>query len=112
MTTREAFIKEFDEKNARALETAADSHLFDMSGHAGQKGSDDFKWVLITCISFQCAERHAAYHGISIPWQTLRVWIKQHADLRNYDGGFDALSLFAGAYNEFMPDEEGGLKEE
>ena len=106
MSTRESFDEKFGEDAAKELEVAAYSHATDMSQLSGDRGSDEFKWVLITCISFQCAERHAKYHGISILWETLKSWIKWNVDFRDYDGGFDALSLFAGAYNEYLPDKE------
>lgn len=61
-------------------------------------------------IGYQCAEvdRYRKHHKITVPWASLKEWIKAHAFLGNHDGDCDYLGLFAGVYNEYIlqPDPE------
>jgi hypothetical protein len=36
----------------------------------------------------------------------VKQWIKEHADLSNHDGDYDAISLLVGVYNEYTSQED------
>jgi hypothetical protein len=107
MNCREKFVEQFGAEQAVKLEVAAESHSNGVN--SGRRGSDPFKWVLLICIGYDCAKKQGfrEYHGITIPWEELKQWIKDRADLGSHDGDSDYLSLFAGTYNEFMPTKVG-----
>ena len=72
------------------------------------KGDDPFKWALVICIGYQCCEKsdYREYHGITAPWDEIKAWIKAHGHLDTHNGDCDYLALFAGVYNEFLPEKE------
>lgn len=103
MSIREAFVAKFGEDQAAAIEAAANEHANGVNDQ--NKGTDPFKWALLIAIGYQCAEKasYREYHGIAAPWDEVKQWMKDHADLASHDGDCDYLSLLAGSYNEYMP---------
>lgn len=102
VSVREKYVAEFGEESAAALEAAAEDHA--NGPNSENRGSDPFKWVLLICIGYQCAEvdRYRESHGIASPdWETLRQWIIDHGELASHDGDCDYLSLMCGKYNEY-----------
>ena len=101
MSIREQFEKDFGKKQANAVMAAAEYHK---NGVHDKMGSDPFRWAIAICLGYQCMEkdRFREYHGITIPWETVKEWIKVHGDLKNHDGDSDYLSLLCGVYNEFV----------
>ena len=102
MSIRQAFVKRFGEREALAIETAANEHK---NGVHDKQGSDPFKWALLICIGYQCMElgKYRKYHGINAKWPDLKKWIKRSGHLDSHDGDFDYVALVAGVYNEYMP---------
>lgn len=102
---RAEFEKAFGEDQAAAIWDAAISHK---NGVHDREGSDPFKWALLIAIGYKCMEKDEfrGYHGITAPWDKLKLWIKENAKLDSYDGDFDYICAFAGGYNEYMPQKE------
>jgi hypothetical protein len=100
VTVRDSFIEHFGAKNASAIESAAIQH-----NHETHKnpGNDTFQWSICMVLSYQCVEQFAADHEIGISNEDFLQWVRDHADLDNYDGDVDALGLAVGCYDEFMP---------
>jgi hypothetical protein len=100
------FEKAFGVDQAKAIYDAALSHEKGVNNI--EKGSDPFKWALLIAIGYQCmeVERYREHHGITAPWEELKAWIKEHADLSSHNGDCDYLALFAGKYNEYVGKEE------
>jgi hypothetical protein len=46
------------------------------------------------------------YHGITVDPDELQSWVLANGDLGTHDGDCDYLSLFCGAYQEWIPDSE------
>lgn len=108
-TLREKFAALFGEDQVAAIERAGREHGLGHHDRAPKGiGSDEFRWCLVICIGYECMSRESfrTEHGITAPWEDLRAAIKAHAALNEHDGDLDHLSLFAGTYNEFMPDEQ------
>lgn len=104
MSVRDSFVAAFGEEQALAVEAARAEHRGD---HLDDRdGSDPFRTAIAICLGFECMSKdsYRESHGITVPWEDIRVWIKAHGDLANHDGGIDHLMLFGGGYNEFMPD--------
>lgn len=98
---REAFVADFGETEAAAVEAAAESHK---NGVHDKPGSDYFRWALAIAIGYECMSKdsYREHHGISVEWSVLRPWIRDHGDLANHDGDSDYLSVFTGTYNYFV----------
>lgn len=109
MSVRASFVEKFGENEALRFEKAAEEHRAGTFGRdtGRRKGSDPFKWAICIVIGFECAskESYRRHHGIEAPWDDVKRWIKDQAQLQTHDGDFDYLALFSGAYNEFMPRE-------
>ncbi len=105
MSVRAKFAELFGEEQCAAIERAASGHK---NGVHDREGSDPFKWALCICIGFECMSRDSfrAEHGITVPWEALRQAIKDHGALDTHDGDVDFLAMFAGVYQEFMPQTE------
>ena len=101
MSIREKFVEAFDEGLASHLEIAAHEHSNGVNSE--NKGSDPFRWVLLICIGYQCAEidGYREYHGITAPWADIKKWIIDHGSLGEHEGDCDYLSMLGGAYNEY-----------
>ena len=103
---RNKFVEAFGEEQALAFERAAEMHLHAEDALFGDmrkltnQGSDHFKWVLISAITYQCAEikSYRREHGIKVPWDQLQAWLSLHGEIASYDGSTDPLSLIAGEY--------------
>lgn len=102
---RDEFVKMFGEKEALALESAAEEHK---NGVHDNPGSDPFKWVLLICIGYQCfeVEGYREYHGIVASFESIKQWVKDNAELDSHDGDSDFISLVAGVYNEYVGAED------
>jgi len=102
---RDSFVREFGEDQAVAIEGAAIQHGNGINNI--NTGSDLFRWAILICIGYQCAEvdSYRQSHGITAPWEKIKTWIKINAHLESHDGDCDYLALFACAYNEYMPEE-------
>lgn len=100
------FVKRFGEEQAKRLEDAAEEHAY--GRQKNNRGSDPFKWVFMITIGFDCfvKESFRMHHAINIPINTLKKWIKENAELGTHDGEYDAIALFAGTYNEYVPKQE------
>lgn len=96
MTLREKFVARFDEETAKAIEEASLSHQTDTdwsSAGTQKPGSDAFKTHLRVCVGYECMSREMfrQHHGIKPPWEKIKQWIIDEADLLNHDGGGDPL---------------------
>lgn len=99
-TIRTKFEKDFDKETAQRLYDAAVQHE---NGMHPNRGKDEFKWVLMLVLSYQCAEKFRKDHGIKPSWPRIKKWIKENAHMESYDGDVDALALVVGVYNDYMP---------
>lgn len=99
---REAFAARFGEGQAALIEAAAEKHANGVNSE--NRGTDPFKWVLLIAIGYQCIEieRYRKYHGITAPWDEVKAWMIENADLASHNGDADYLAAFCGAYNEYM----------
>lgn len=102
MSVRDKFVGCFGEAEACAIERAAVEHGNDINDR--NKGSDPFKWALLIAIGYQrmSADSYREYHQITSPWDELKLWIKQHAELGSHDGDCDYLCAVVGGYSEFI----------
>jgi hypothetical protein len=107
MSVREKFVARFSESEALAIEAAADEHGNGINDQ--RRGSDPFKWALLIAIGYECASRESfrEHHKITAPWDDLRQWMRDEADLASHDGDCDYLSLLCGAYDDFVKKAEG-----
>ena len=103
MSIRKAFVEKFGEHDAVVMERAAKEHANGVNSE--RLGSDPFSWAIVICIGHECFthERYRKYHGFTADPAAIKEWVKNCADLASHDGDVDYLSLFAGAYNEYMP---------
>jgi hypothetical protein len=100
MTVRDSFEARFGADQADAIVAAAEGH------HPGDnRGSDPFKWAALIALGFQCVERYADSHGITVTNEEFREWCVADGDLGTHDGDFDYLAAFVGTY-EFLRDPE------
>jgi hypothetical protein len=99
---RHAFAERFGDDQAEAIYAAAREHR---NGVHDNEGSDPFKWALLICIGFECmsSDAYRGGHGITAPWDEIKQWIKDHADLASHDGDCDYITMFTGGYDEYMP---------
>lgn len=105
MSIRELFAKEFGEREADRIEASAEGHA--NGTNSENRGDDPFKWALLICIGFECMskDKYREHHGIKTPWNELRQWIIDHADLASHNGDCDYLCALSGGYDEFVKPE-------
>ena len=99
---RKKFVEEWGEELASKIEEAAESHR---NGVNDREASDYFQWALIICIGHRCLEKrkNRKYHRIpQLNWKKLKKWIRDNANLGEYMGDVDYLSLFAGDYDYYI----------
>lgn len=98
---RESFVRHFGENQAKKFEGAAREHA---NGINDKEIGDPFKWAILICIGYQCAEveGYREHHGITASWPKIKSWIKQNGKLSTYKGDLDYLSLMCGTYNEYV----------
>jgi hypothetical protein len=101
MSIRESFVEHFGEADAYAVECAAAEHMNPYNSE--RKGDDHFLWAIVICIGSECMSRYSDYHGIKAPWEEVRAWIKNHANIGEHIGDIDYLAMFVGLYQEFIP---------
>jgi hypothetical protein len=99
ISIRHAFVQQFGEANAAAIEAAATSHENDIHGNPG---GDPFKWAICICIGYDCITRYAAGHGITADPSEVQAWVIEHGDLASHDGDVDYLAAMAGVYADWM----------
>ncbi|MHA2345059.1 MAG: hypothetical protein ACXADW_24725 [Candidatus Hodarchaeales archaeon] len=109
MSLRVKFEERFGKYEANALDSAANEHYVKGGTISGEnKGSDPFKWVILTVIDFQCVEKeeYRKYHGISLPYEDfMQFCIDYKKELNEHDGDLGWLGLVAGVY-DFLRIEE------
>ena len=98
-SVRKSYVKFFGEEQARILEQAAEGH--DNEVHS-RRGSDPFKWAVLICIGYQCVEKYAEEHKITVPFKKFKWWCREHGELGTHDGDCDYLTMFVGGYNEYV----------
>lgn len=99
VSIRPAFVDRFGETTAEAIEKAADSHATGRDS----KGSDPFKWALQFTIGYDCFTKYRDAHNFpdSASSEDLQQWIKDYANLKDFDGDWDAISLLAGSFEPY-----------
>ncbi len=106
MTTRGSFVKRFGEEDARRIEEAAEGHLSDMLGgaHFGDdRGGDEFKYLFLAAIGYECIGRFREDHGIQASEVDMRDWALTEGDLGSFDGDHpDYLAMVVGAYVDWI----------
>lgn len=102
MSISEAFADRFGTEQTTKVVDAANEHRNGVNDR--NLGSDPFKWALLICIGYECLSKdeYREHHGITAPWDEIRQWIKDEADLTNHDGDCDYICLFAGGYDEYV----------
>ena len=105
MSVRSIYAYAFGAEQADAVEAAAAKHK---NGVHDDPGSDPFRWALAICLGYECLSKdsYREHHGITVPWDVLRPWIRNHGDLANHDGDVDYLTLFTGGYDYFAGRDE------
>jgi hypothetical protein len=98
--TRTAYVEAFGEAQAAALEAAAAMHK---NGIHDEQGSDPFRWAVAIAIGYECVEKYADSHDITVTQDQFLVWVREHGDLEHHDGDSDVLALFTGVYQKYMP---------
>jgi len=104
--TYKKFCEDFSVEEANAIMVAALSHGNGINDT--KYGSDKFRWALTIVLGYRCVEKEVCreHHGITVPWDEFKKWVKAHGDLVNHDGDVDYLAMAAGVYNEYMPKED------
>lgn len=97
---RAKFVEAFGEEEAKAIETAAQSHFNGINNE--NIGSDAFRHALTIVIGFQCVEKYYDEHHIAVPFVVFKEWVRENANLASHDGSCDYLALMAGAYSPFI----------
>ncbi len=102
MSIRDTFVARFGEDQALAIEKAAESHV--EGSHAlDDRGSDEFRYLFLIAVSWECATRFAADHDITVPEAELRDWALSDGHLGEHDGDVpDYLGLIAGMYDGWL----------
>lgn len=102
MSLRDKFVARFGERDAAAMEKAAEEHKTVINSE--RIGSDPFRWAVMICIGYQCFEKagYREHHGITACFEDIREWLKANADLSRHDGDVDYLALAVGKYNEYV----------
>lgn len=100
------FTHRFGAKTYDAILSAAAEHGNGINDV--EKGDDVFRWALLVCIGYECLTRPAfiAYHEIAHA-DAIVAWMKepaQRAWIAAHNGDMDYLAMFAGVYNQFMPE--------
>ena len=103
---KERFIKQFGDEEANKIIDAALSHGNGVNNN--NYGSSKFRWAITICLGYDCMTTYRDDHGIKPPWEELKQWIKDYADLGSHDGDVDYISAFCGVYDEFINKEEKG----
>ena len=102
-TARERFIERFGQDQAVAIEAAANEHRFTLL-EGTDHGQDSFRDALVICIGHECMTRFADYHGIDVDQEQVREWVLEQGDwFGDHDGPIDYLAMFAGWYDDWLP---------
>lgn len=102
---RASFVARFGEADAIAIESAAERHIvFDSPIHLGDnRGTDPFRYLMLTAIAFECVGRFRDDHGITATEEALREWALAEGDLGGHDGDVpDYMCLIAGMYEPWV----------
>ena len=98
---REKYIKKFGEKQAQRIEEAATTHYLSGATVSGKnKGSNPFKWAILTIIDFQCVEKYAKEHGITVSNNKfMKFCVKHRKELGEHDGDIGWIGVVAGVFD-------------
>ena len=103
--TRDLFVAHFGEEEAILCEVAIDDHAKEIPLDS-KHGSDEFRWVLIRLIGFDCygklEPRRRKLHGFLATYEQFRAWAIAEAHLELFNGEPDYLAAILGIYNEYM----------
>jgi len=104
MSKYDEFAAEFGKEQADRIVDAAYEHANGINSE--NKGDDHFKWALLICIGYDCISKpnFRSHHKITVPYETLKNWIKGKGELAIHNGDLDYLALFCGRYDEFVAD--------
>jgi hypothetical protein len=97
---RKAFEERFGAEEAEKIWAAATEHGNGIND--GNLGDDPFKWAILIAIGYQCVEKYANHHGITIPFEDFKEWVRENADLASHTGDCDYLALACGVYRDFV----------
>ena len=100
---RERFVAEFGEHLALAIEAAIERHVPRLRMRL-ERGSDPFRFALVWAVGLECLTRDEfrAQHGIEVPWELLREWLREADLLAGFDGTFDWGGRAAGRFDEIV----------
>lgn len=106
---RTSFESKFGKDEAEKIFNAACEHRDGGRGYVAMPGpgSDEFRWAILITLGYECLTLYAKAHGINTPYSEIEAWLKepeQRQWLSEHDGDYDVLAMFAGVYNEFMPE--------
>ena len=100
-TIRARFVEVFGEHLAISIEAAIERHVPALKVPL-ERGSDPFRFALVWAVGLGCLSDPGfrAEHGVIVPWEMLRDWIRDADLLAGYDGTFDfgghSVGLFEG----------------
>ncbi len=100
---RDRFAATFGEHLAVSIEAAVERHVPALRIPL-ERGSDPFRFALIWAVGLECLSRpeFRAEHGIPVPWEMLRDWIRDADLLAGYDGTFDFGGRGMGLFDEIL----------
>jgi len=90
------FVRQFGEQEAKNLIIAAMMHR---NGVHDRRGNDGFAWACLICIGYQCVERFAKDHDLTIDYSQFHAFCKRNAKMFwKYNGDCDYIAMLAGKY--------------
>ncbi len=100
---RDRFVASFGEHLAISIEAAVERHIPDLKVEV-ERGSDPFQFALVWAVGLECLSRpeFRGEHGIAVPWEMLRDWIRGADILAGFDGTFDDAGRGAGQFDEIL----------
>jgi hypothetical protein len=100
---RDRFVASFGEYLAVSIEAAVERHIPELKFEI-ERGSDPFRFALVWAVGLECLSRpeFRTEHGITVPWEMLRDWIRGIGLLAGFDGTFDAGGRGAGLFDEIL----------
>lgn len=69
-----------------------------------ERGSDPFQFSLVWAVGLECLSRpeFREEHGVVVPWEMLRDWIRDADLLAGYDGTFDFGGRGMGLFDSIL----------
>jgi hypothetical protein len=106
---RDRFVAEFGEPLTVSIEASVEWHVPRLPVVL-ERGSDPFRFSLVWAIGLECLTRaeFRRQHGLVVPWEILRDWLRGADLLAGYDGTTDFGSRAAGRFDDLLgpPSEE------